>query len=73
MIRTIAVILLAVNIMGCQSMLHTVGNFYDYRDQCQSYGKSASWSMPNYCGAGVYTRNRSVITDSQGRTVGYTR
>jgi hypothetical protein len=73
MIRKIAIILCVVNLTGCQSMLQTVGNFYDYRDQCQSYGKSATWSMPDYCGAGLYSKHGVRIYDNAGRPVGYTR
>ena len=60
-------IALAVTLLsGCS----TVAAFYDSQDRCQSRGQ-ANYQYPSYCGAGSYSNQNTVYTNSLGRTVGY--
>jgi hypothetical protein len=67
---------------GCVSMLHAYADHVDSRDPCQLQTtsprtgarlKPEGWStanMPEWCGAAA---PRQVITNPQGRVIGYVR
>ena len=67
--KCLLALLAVTNLTACTS----VANFYDRTDPCQTraeLNRPAGYQMPSYCGA---TSGRTVIYNSQGAIIGYTK
>lgn len=49
--KTILVSVLLLTLSGCAGALAPLANYIDSQDPCQSKGKSATWTKPDFCGA----------------------